>query len=74
VWYWHECAAIGETRAFWGVVYRLLDDPTALDIAHIRRQLKEVGWLKVRQLRDPTVNLTEEEKEQLARKKSWFGY
>src|SRR5829696_868551 len=37
-WYRFECRDIGEERAFWGLVYRLLDDPTADDIACIQ------GW------------------------------
>jgi hypothetical protein len=34
-WYRHECKEIGESRAFWGLVHRLLDDPTDDDVACI---------------------------------------
>jgi hypothetical protein len=35
-WYSKEAESIGEIRAFWGLVYRLLDNPTAGDITWIK--------------------------------------
>ena len=34
-WYRRECKVIGEQRAFWGLVYRITDNPTAEDIVTI---------------------------------------
>jgi hypothetical protein len=36
-WYMFEQQEIGEARAFWGVVYRLCDDPTKKDVQIIRK-------------------------------------
>jgi hypothetical protein len=38
-WYRCECKEIGERRAFLGLVYRLVDDPTEKDIECIQ------GWV-----------------------------
>jgi len=35
-WYKEEEENMGEFRAFWGVVYRILDKPTLLDLECIR--------------------------------------
>jgi hypothetical protein len=35
-WYAEEAPEIGEWRAFWGLVYRLLDNPTEADITWIK--------------------------------------
>jgi hypothetical protein len=39
-WYTFEAKAIGKMRAFRGVVYRLLDDPTERDVEVIRDWLE----------------------------------
>ena len=41
-WYGCESREIGERRAFWGLVYRLLDEPTADDIECIK------GWVNLK--------------------------
>src|SRR5829696_3994503 len=40
-WYLEEAALIGEKRAFWGVTYRILDDPTPIDIECIKGYLTQ---------------------------------
>ena len=39
-WYQFEAKEIGEERAFWGVVYRLVDDPTDQDVGLVREWLE----------------------------------
>jgi hypothetical protein len=41
--YWREVSEIGEERAFWGLVYRLLDDPTEDDVELIRALIVSYG-------------------------------
>ena len=41
-WYRCECQEIGERRAFWGLVFRLLDNPTEKDIECIQ------GWVNLK--------------------------
>jgi len=36
-WYEAECLEIGERRAFWGLVYRLLNVPAKDDVRLIRK-------------------------------------
>jgi hypothetical protein len=43
-WYKAEAEDLGEERAFWGVVYRLLSVPTKDDIKLIHRLVNEVDW------------------------------
>jgi hypothetical protein len=41
LWYWHEAKEIGEYRAFWGLVYRIVDDPTDEDLTIIATKIDE---------------------------------
>ena len=41
-WYRCECQEIGERQAFWGLVYRLLDNPTGKDVECIQ------GWVDLK--------------------------
>jgi hypothetical protein len=43
-WYMEEAEEIGEERAFWGLVYRLLAVPTKDDVRLIRRLVNDVKW------------------------------
>jgi hypothetical protein len=43
-WYKAETQEIGEEGAFWGLVYRLLPNPTKDDIKLLRRMVTDVDW------------------------------
>jgi len=58
-WYKRECEEIGAKRAFWGVVYRLVDNPTPEDIAYIQGKLN--SNFTVFGLADPTKETSREE-------------
>jgi hypothetical protein len=58
-WYKWESEEIGARRAFWGVVYRLLDNPTPQDIEFIKNRLNYNS--KVFGFSDPTKETPREE-------------
>ena len=65
-WYMFEAHEIGEERAFWGVVYRLLDDPTEDDVKVIRDWLDHDYRTFWGYFDNPTVNISIERMEERA--------
>jgi hypothetical protein len=65
-WYKFEGKEIGEERAFWGVVYRLLDDPTEGDVRLIREWLEHNYNTFEGYADNPVVELSKERMEKRA--------
>ena len=65
-WYKFEAKEIGEGRAFWGVVYRLLDDPTEDDVKVIREWLEHDYKTFWGYSDNPAVELSKERMEERA--------
>ena len=65
-WYSFEVREIGEERAFWGVVYRLFDDPTKDDVRVVREWMEHDFRTYWGYFDNPTLNLTEEQTQRRA--------
>ena len=65
-WYKFESMEIGEGRAFWGVVYRLLDEPTDGDVRLIRAWLERDYNAFGGYVDNPVVALSKERMEERA--------
>jgi hypothetical protein len=66
MWYRFEAKEIGPEQAFWGVVYRILDEPTDLDVRCILEWV-ERDWRRIHDglYSDPTKNKFIKEGEEL---------
>jgi hypothetical protein len=65
-WYMFELQAIGEARAFWGAVYRLLDDPTDRDVEVIREWMDHDYRALWGYFDNPAVDISNERMEERA--------